>query len=291
MKEPQCFTVSPLTFTKNSIFHITDNEQEEQIKKKSYTSFGKLILAEEKSKPTYSFGKAERFPSAMGARVKKQIQYYIPEEIPDVTKYKYDNTHKWRIGTAQRRPLNDNEKYSYFDHVYNKKTDLGRLPKKWNKIVGGAIGVDPRIKYDFREKTPGPGRYTPSYKITRPKSANYYIGEKTGYSSLKLFTGTDKNVGPGAYRPESAIYHSHHPKFPVYSIGKGKRKPLYNKPCAIKDTYWSYSSMGKQVQSKKKTEEMVLIGKGTRDREKLRGTFSCMMERQPVKIRIPMPKF
>ena len=49
--------------------------------------------------------------------------------------------------------------------------------------------------------------------------------------------------------------------------------------------------MGNQVQSKKKTEEQVKIGKSTRDREKLRGTFKSMMERQPTTIRIPMPKF
>ena len=61
--------------------------------------------------------------------------------------------------------------------------------------MGGAIGLDPRIKYDYREKTPGPGRYTPSMKSVKPKSAKYFIGEKTGYSALKLMTGTDQGVG------------------------------------------------------------------------------------------------
>jgi hypothetical protein len=49
--------------------------------------------------------------------------------------------------------------------------------------------------------------------------------------------------------------------------------------------------MGTQVQSKKKTEEMVKIGKSTREREKKRGTFKSMMERQPMSIKIAMPKF
>ena len=49
--------------------------------------------------------------------------------------------------------------------------------------------------------------------------------------------------------------------------------------------------MGNQVQSKKKTEEMVKIGKSTREHEKKRGMFKSMMERQPVSIKIPMPKF
>ena len=37
------------------------NEERDAIQKKSYTSFGKLILAEEKSNPIYSIGTADRF--------------------------------------------------------------------------------------------------------------------------------------------------------------------------------------------------------------------------------------
>lgn len=211
--------------------------------------------------------------------------------MPDVTKYKYSNSHKWRIGTATRRPLNDKEKFAYYNRIKNEQENLNRFPNKSGKTIGGAIGLETRIKYDFREKTPGPGRYTPSVKYTKPKSAKYFIGEKTGNSAMKIMTGTDSNVGPGKYRPESAVYYSHHPKFPKYSIGKGKRPPLNPKAWTKKESYWIYSSMGTQVQSKKKTEEMVKIGKSTRDREKKRGTFKSMMERQPVSIRIAMPKF
>ena len=28
--------------------------------------------------------------------------------------------------------------------------------------------LEPRIKYDFKEGVPGPGRYEPSLKLTRP---------------------------------------------------------------------------------------------------------------------------
>ena len=169
--------------------------------------------------------------------------------------------------------------------------DLLQYKPKWEKTIGGAIGKEPRVKYDYREKTPGPGRYTPSIKCIRPKSALYFIGEKTGISAMKLLTGTNPEVGPGKYRPETANYGSHHQKFPKYSIGKGKRPPLNPKPWTKNESYWIYSSMGTQVQSKKKTEEMVKIGKSTREREKKRGTFKSMMERQPVSIRIAMPKF
>lgn len=213
------------------------------------------------------------------------------ENIPDVASYKYKKSNEWIIGTGKRKPLSNNEIYEYFKHKYNEKEDFPKRKYDWrNRIVGGDIGGDARIKYDYREKTPGPGRYTPGMKCTRPKSSSYYIGEKIGYSSLKLFTGTDKEVGPGKYRPETAAFHSHHPKFPQYSIGKGERPLLYPKPWTKSETYWTYSSMGDQVQSKKKTEEMVRFGNSTRDREKLRGTFTAMMERQPAKVYIPMPK-
>ncbi len=211
--------------------------------------------------------------------------------MPDVTKYKYNASNKWRIGSASRPPLVNGEKYSYYNHMNRDVKDILKYRPKWGKTIGGAIGKDPRIKYDYREKAPGPGRYTPSLKCVKPKSAKYVIGEKTGNSAMKLMTGTNQDVGPGKYRPETAIYHSHHQKFPIYSIGKGKRPPLNPKSWAKTESYWIYSSMGNQVQSKKRTEEMVKIGKSTREREKKRGTFKSMMERQPVSIRIAMPKF
>ena len=73
-----------------------------------------------------------------------------------------------------------------------------------------------------------------------------------------MLTGTTEKVGPGAYRVESAKYTSKHKLFPVYTIGKGKRKPLYNKNWAKNETYFMYSSCGNQVMSKKKTEAWAL---------------------------------
>lgn len=250
-----------------------------------------MILADEPSQPIYSLGKADRF-AVTGDIVTVPKNTPGPTyDIPEVTNYKFETSHKWRIGNAKRPPLNNKEKFAYYNHVYKKEDDLGALPKKWNKVQGGAIGLEPRVKYDFRQKTPGPGRYDPSLRFTRPKTPQYFIGEKTQDSSIKLMTGTNQNVGPGKYRVESAKYTSKHRKFPIYSIGNGKRKPLYGRPWTKNETYWIYSSMGNQVQSKKKTEEQVKIGKSTREREKLRGTFNSMMERRPMSVRIPMPKF
>lgn len=268
-------------------------------------------MADEWSKPIYSYGKADRF-AVNGEMI--QIPHYVPGPgfyapeniydkdnkynknkldpgLPDVTKYKFKTDSKWRIGTAKRRPLNDKEKFSYYNHVYRQNEDLGALPKKWNKITGGAMPKEARVKYALRENTPGPGRYTPSIKLTRPRSANYFIAERTQKDILINKTGTTKEVGPGKYRAESAKYTSIHRDFPEYSIGRGKRPPLYPRPWTKKETYWIYSSMGNQVQSKKKTEEQVKIGKSTRAREGLRGTFKCMMDRVPTQVRIPMPKF
>ena len=44
------------------------------------------------------------------------------------------------------------------------------MPKIWSKVKGGAMPLEARIKYDYRETVPGPGRYEPSYKLTKPKS-------------------------------------------------------------------------------------------------------------------------
>ena len=93
------------------------NEERDAIQKKSYTSFGKLILAEEKSNPIYSIGTADRF-AVTGDIIEIPKDTPGPQyEIPEVTKYKFTTSHKWRIGSARRPPLNPKEKFSYYNHV------------------------------------------------------------------------------------------------------------------------------------------------------------------------------
>ena len=261
----------------------------EELRRKSYTSFGKLVLAEEKSNPIYTIGNANRF-AATGDIIT------IPKDTPapnnyepvDVSKYKFTTGHKWKIGDSKRPPLNPVERYTHYNHVDKGENDV---PKKWNTIKGGAIALEPRTKYDYKEKTPGPGRYEPHVNAVRPKSPAYYIAEKTKASSVKMQTGTGEGVGPGRYRVESAKYTSKHKLFPQYSIGKEKRKPLYNSNWTKNETYFMYSSCGNQVMSKKKTEPRGKVGKSTRDAEAKRGVFKSMMERPRTAIRIPMPKF
>ena len=59
--------------------------------------------------------------------------------------------------------------------------------------------LEARIKYDYRETVPGPGRYDPSYKLTKPHGYTFVMGEKFKTLTLNLLTGTDKVVGPGKY--------------------------------------------------------------------------------------------
>lgn len=271
-----------------SFINLIDNEEKENINKRSYTSFGKLILATEKSKPIYSIGNANRFNYSTGFRTPSPDTY----SPPDVQNYKYKTSTKWKIGTGRRPPLSSNEKYEYYNHRYSPKDDLGTLPKQWNRTIGGSIGCAPKFKYDFREKTPGPGRYAPSLRFVRPKTPSYYVGEKTKGSSIKLSTGTNFNVGPGKYAVGTADKTlSKWTNSPIYSVGKGKRRGLYNKYWQKNETYYMYSSVGEQIMTKKRTEPRPKEGRSTRAIEQKRGVFRSMMERQPMRVSIPMPQF
>ncbi|MCQ2818148.1 MAG: hypothetical protein MJ252_12855 [archaeon] len=268
------------------------NQEEEALKRRSHTSFGKLILAKEKTAPIYSIGQAVRFSDNDNCQF-STLPRYTPGpryEVIDVDKYKFKTSNKWRIGTAKRATSAKEFKYEHYKHIDNFREEE-KNPRKWSKrVIGGAIGLDPRIKYDFREKTPGPGRYENTYKNIKPHAPTYFIGEKTGFNSCTQLVGTPATVGPGKYRVETAKYTSRHRLFPIYSIGKQKRPGLFNKNWSKNETYDKYSSMGKQNMSKKRTEPRAKIGKSTRDREAIRGVFRAQMERAPVRVCIPMPK-
>lgn len=200
-----------------------------------------MILAEEKTNPIYSIGLADR-----NAVVGDMIT--IPKDNPgprynppDVAVYKYHKNNHGKFGRSSRPPLNNKEKFNYFNHIYQAKDDLGYLHKKWQKIKGGALILEPRVKYDFREKVPGPGRYDTNPKPIKPRPPSYYIGEKTQFSSIKTLTGTNNDVGPGKYRPESAKYTSKHRDFPIHKMPKAVRPGLYNKKWAVNETYYVYS--------------------------------------------------
>lgn len=86
-------------------------------------------------------------------------------------------------------------------------------------------------------------------------------------------------------------YTSIHQDPPIWSIGKDKRKGLFNKTWTKNETYEIYSSMGDQVRNYRTSEPKINIGKSTRDIEKHRGIFPSTMSRIPSKVCIPLPKF
>ena len=71
--------------------------------------------------------------------------------------------------------------------------------------MGGSIGLEPKIKYDYRERSPGSGRYDhPSIKLTRPRAFNYVIGEQLDSLTFKILSGTNEVVGPASYKVENS---------------------------------------------------------------------------------------
>ena len=105
-------------------------------------------------------------------------------------------------------------------------------------------------------------------------------------------TGTNPNVGPGKYKVGTADRSlSNWKNAPLYSVGKGQRRGLYNKYWQKNETYYMYSSVGEQIMTKKRTEPRPKEGRSTRAIEQKRGVFRSMMERQPMRVSIPMPKF
>ena len=85
-------------------------------------------------------------------------------------------------------------------------------------------------------------------------------------------------------------YTSIHKDVPIWSIGKDKRKGLFNRTWTKNETYEIYSSVGDQIRTHKRSEPKINIGKATRDMEKIRGVFANTMARTPSKVYIPLPK-
>ncbi len=133
------------------------------------------------------------------------------------------------------------EHFEYYDHKYDEKYDFAKVPKKWKTIKGGAISLEPRIKHDYREQAPGPGRYEPTIKFSKPKSPSYFLGERTNMNSLDLITGTNEIVGPGTYNTEAKIITSKHVDEPKWTIGRDKRKGMNYKTWTKNETYHLYS--------------------------------------------------
>ena len=214
------------------------SEEKEEIKKKNNTSFGRLILSDEKTSPIVNFPVAERFnKSALPSTTITPGPIYQHEN-----KLKFKKPEEWKIGTGKRPPLSSAERFEYFNHQYNeyKDFDISILPKKWQRNIGGAIGLDPRIKFEIKENFPGPGRYEPEVKATKVRAPSYYLGEKGNITSLKNITGTNEHVGPGKYKVAECAYESKHTNRPNWSIPKSERRGLEIKTCTAHESYYIY---------------------------------------------------
>ena len=247
-----------------------------------------MVLANLKTEPQYSIGK--------GARPTIYDIIKTPGPIYSHLKYsniKYDKPPEWKIGTSKRSPLHSGEIYNYFKYPYDKSSDISLIPKLWENVKGGAPTLEPRIRYDFIEKVPGPGRYEPNYRSkSQCKTApSYVLGIKGTANSLDLRTGTGKNVAPWSYDQSKVVSLSQHPRFAKYSFQKAERRGPEQKLWTKNESYFMYSSFGNQIMNTKITEPMQSMTKSTRDGRLKCGVFKSMMERQPTSIKIPLPKF
>ena len=247
-----------------------------------------MIPSQKPTEPQYSIGKSLRKPLTEFTNT--------PGPIYSQTAYsnlKYSKNPSWKIGNGKRAPLYSNEIFPYYNRLYREENDLSKMNKKWDKIIGGAIDLEPRIKYDFRMNSPGPGRYEPNYEKNSKikKNPSYVLGLKNYKNSLILNNGTGVNVAPWTYNQNNIEQLSHHKKNPCYSFQQSLRKDLSHKNFSKNETYFNYSSFGEQIMTKKPTMPRESFTKSTREGRLKCGIFRNMMERSPSCINIRMPKF
>ena len=247
-----------------------------------------MVLGKLKTEPQYSIGKGPRPP--IYNIVKTPGPIYSQDKVSNL---KFDKPPQWRIGTAERSPLRSGEIYNYFKYPYDKSSDISLIPKKWENVKGGAPTLEPRIRYDFIEKVPGPGRYDPKYqsKSQVKKTPSYFLGIKPSGCSIDTPTGTGINVAPWSYKQDNVKALSQHPNFAKYSFQKAARKGLEDKVWTKNESYFVYSSFGNQIMTTKTTEPIQSMPKSTRNGRLKCGYFKSMMERQPSPIKIPLPNF
>ena len=247
-----------------------------------------MVLANLKTEPQYSIGKGARPPIYDIIKTPGPIYSHLK-----YSNIKYDKPPEWKIGTSKRSPLHFGEIYNYFKYPYDKSSDISLIPKLWENVKGGAPTLEPRIRYDFIEKVPGPGRYEPNYRSkSQCKTApSYVLGIKTGGCSIDTPTGTGINVAPWSYKQEKFVNSSQHPRFAKYSFQKAPRKGLEQKVWTKNESYFVYSAFGDQIMTRKPTEPKQSMTKSTRDGRLKCGVFKSMMERQPQPIKIPLPNF
>lgn len=246
-----------------------------------------MVLSPVKTEPSYSIGKYHRPPVFPLSDTPGPI---YPQTR--VSNLKFAKPPSYSIGDAKRPPLYENEIFNYYKFPYDKSSDLSAIPKRWDTIKGGACTLEPRMRYDFTEGVPGPGRYDPDYKNKSQtiRAPTHVLCFKSNKHCLDLITGTGDTVAPWTYKQDMDIKLSKHRQFPKYSFQMGERKGLEDKVWTKNESYYVYSAFGNQIMTRKPTEPIQSMTKSTRDGRLKCGIFKSMMERQPQQVRIPMPK-
>ncbi len=158
---------------------------------------------------------------------------------------------------------------------------------RFNKVKGGYITIDQNTEFKkARALTPGPDRYNPDKNIIKERPPSYSISVKTNDCHMKDLVGTTDVVGPGKYKVDGK-YTSKHQKQPLWTFTKSVR-PNTSKTTTKNQTYFTYSSMGKQAISYKKTETKTSIGKEKKDKL-VRGLLPSHISFKPTKVFIPHP--
>lgn len=138
------------------------------------------------------------------------------------------------------------------------------------------------------EGTPGP-QYLPGERLEVQKAPKFTFGFRRG-GGLKNQTSTPASVGPGRYVPEASSNPSTKEDFPRWTLPKAGRPSQATKTVDKNQTYDMTSSIGKQMNSNKRSGQSCHFGSSGRANMEKVGTFKDMMQTGTT-VKLYHPKF
>ena len=261
-----------------------------------YSTFGKNVNASFKSSPNIIFNKASKKQSEKAFNTKKELKMIKgTNEGPGIAYYpKYENiyrrpkAHRFSsLSRLQNIPL----KYQYqniCDINYNPAIAQTKLqscepnvkiglsnPQSKMPVFSPPVILPEIQKNQISKRTnviPAKGDATPGYYLD--STLNYSNSQYTQPSgvvfdkakrnqALKTIGSTPANIGPNRYYPDYNK-NSNHYSSPAQSIGKS-RSSCINTKVLNHETYFEYSAIGKQINSKNENKARVTIGRGKRE--------------------------
>ena len=217
--------------------------------KKRFSSFGKMILSTKKTSRSSAFGFGNK--NSLGKFLKKKSKVkYMKTEIPFYKKTKRLNSKNCKFSKKERF---SKEKIKYDYYNIKDKSDITKLKKK-KKL--GIKFLKEKIKM---KNFDNPGFAYNSLNINLKKPRIFSIGRKLKKKENKE---NFRNIGPNTYFPNYNIL-STYKKIPNFLLKKKlvkKKKSNFNNI-----TYEDYSSVGKQVFTKRYNCKGAVFGKFVRD--------------------------